>query len=177
MCVCTRTSIRMHGSTYHLWTSRTTQHEVYQMKLTANDICSFFNAWKIQYTYTCFSAEIGKNVSSLCLPPTRVSCWLNLLTLHWLIQQHPQTKGWHELRSNQVQHWIHSGTARDGKSPQKGFVRINNNMRVDINIVWAEFFHSRSQGDNEWEGDGGHNSHRTLLFRSPIHFSPVLGWI
>lgn len=52
-------------------------------------------------------ANVTKKFSSeciicLCLPPTQVSCLLNLLTWHWLIQRHPQTISWHELHLDQV---------------------------------------------------------------------------
>lgn len=111
---------------YHLWTTKTMKRNFYfhQIKLTSNDIrCFVCKRTKKQFTRYCVLWDTSSNsngneekmkmgnrelVSSLCLPPTRVSCWLSLLTLHWLIQQHPQTKDWHELHSNQVQRWIHS---------------------------------------------------------------------
>lgn len=42
------------------------------------------------------------------LPPTWVSCWLNPLMLHWLVQQHRLTIDWHELHLDQGQCWNHS---------------------------------------------------------------------
>lgn len=132
----------------------------------------FFNMEKMQFPhFFCWHSGSRKkrNKRGFCLPPIRASCWLNLLTLHWLIQQHPQTKGWHELRSNQVQHWIHSETTRDGRGTEKkGSVRMN---KYESKCKYCTVA-ARSRRENR------HHSHRILQFCSPIIFHRSLRmWI